>query len=443
MLTQVKERTKSKYREQFFPNYKIDPLAALYNFQKAGLLDRYLLYAGEREVRIAIGEYIKIAVGRDLIEMSGSEVKSQPIHDPFKQVEEMLTALPLDNWTAYGYVSFDMASFYSSYSKQSQNELLYFIIPKTELIFIPEGICCRSIEAIDDLEGLLTNEVRLPTYTATSVSIDFSDRQDYERRVAELIAAIKAECLQKAIISRTAKYSGELNVLGTYAIANQANNAYRSYAFDLGNVKGVGFSPETLMKATDGRWVATNPLAGTRPRGETPEEDLRLYAELFSDAKEVKEHALSAWLAQQEMNLVCLPKSVGIFNFMEIKKYRCVQHLSSRVGGLLQPDRTLWDALKVLFPGITVSGIDKQQALYWIDRLEDEPRSLYAGGIGWVSANGKADFALAIRSVFQYGEMIHLNAGAGIVAESIPANEYIESVNKMNTMLANLVLEGV
>lgn len=441
MLTQAKEHAKRKYREQFFPNYTIEPLVVLNNFQKAGLLDRYLLYEGEGEVRIAIGEYIKIAVSRDRIEMSGKETNSQPIRDPFKQVEEMLNALPLEHWTAYGYVSFDMASFYSSYSKQSQNELLYLIIPEIELIFVPEGICCRSIEAIDEIGTLLTNAVKLPTYTATSVSIDFSDRQDYERRVEELIAAIKAERLQKAIISRTVKYSGELNILGTYTIANQANNAHRSYAFDLGKVKGVGFSPETLMKATDGRWVVTNPLAGTRPRGETPEEDLRFYAELFADAKEVKEHALSAWLAQQEIASVCLPNSVGVFNFMEIKKYRCVQHLSSRVGGLLQPDRTLWDALKVLFPGITVSGIDKQEALHWIDRLEDEPRGLYAGSIGWVSDNGRADFALAIRSVFQYGDIIHLNAGAGIVAESVPGNEYIESVNKMNTMLANLVVE--
>ncbi|HBR00169.1 anthranilate synthase component I family protein [Roseofilum sp. Belize Diploria] len=441
MNNQVKDSTKVKYREQFFPNYNIEPLTVLSNLKKAGMINSYLLYEGEDEVRIAIGEYRKIAVSRDRIEMSGNEVNSQPIRDPFKQVEEMLNTLPLENWTAYGYVSFDMASFYSSYSKQSENELLYLIIPDSELIFIPEGICYRSIKGIDEINTLLTNEVQLPTYTATPISIDFSDRQDYEHRVAELIAAIKANRLQKAIISRTAKYSGQLNVLGTYSIANQANNAYRSYAFDLGKVKGVGFSPEILMKAADGRWVVTNPLAGTRPRGETPEKDLRLYAELFADAKEVKEHALSAWLAQQEMASVCLPNSVGVFNFMEIKKYRCVQHLSSRVGGLLQPNRTLWDALKVLFPGITVSGIDKQQALYWIDRLEDEPRSLYAGTLGWVSSNGTADFALAIRSVFQYGDTIHLNAGAGIIAESVPGNEYIESVNKMNTMLANLVIE--
>ncbi|MEM7595199.1 MAG: chorismate-binding protein, partial [Cyanobacteria bacterium P01_A01_bin.83] len=93
------------------------------------------------------------------------------------------------------------------------------------------------------------------------------------------------------------------------------------------------------------------------------------------------------------------------------------------------------------FPGITVSGIDKQKALAWIDRLEDEPRGIYAGGIGWVDSNGTADIAIAIRSVYQYDQEIYLNAGAGIVAESVLLKEYIESVNKMNTMLTKLVLQ--
>ena len=163
---------------------------------------------------------------------------------------------------------------------------------------------------------------------------------------------------------------------------------------------------------------------------------------MLRDAKEVKEHSLSIWLAQREIASLCLPETVQISNNMEVKKYRCVQHLSSQVGGCLKPEHTLWDALKVLFPGITVSGIDKAQALEWIDRLEDEPRGIYAGGIGWVDSNNTADLAIAIRSVYQYGDSIYLNAGAGIVAESVPQKEYMESVNKMNTMLTNIVLQS-
>lgn len=94
----------------------------------------------------------------------------------------------------------------------------------------------------------------------------------------------------------------------------------------------------------------------------------------------------------------------------------------------------------MLFPGITVSGINKRSALEWIDRLEDEPRGIYAGAIGWVNSKGESDLAIAIRSVYQYGNLVHLNAGAGIIAESVPEKEYVESVNKMNTMLSNLVM---
>lgn len=188
--------------------------------------------------------------------------------------------------------------------------------------------------------------------------------------------------------------------------------------------------------------MITNPLAGTRPRSDSLEQDEQFNRELFTDAKEVKEHALSIWLAQDELSEFCLPHTVRVFDFMQVKQYRWVQHLSSRLGGQLQPGKTLWDALKVLFPGITVSGIDKQRALVWIDRLEQEPRGIYAGGIGWVDSRDMADLAIAIRSAYQYGDAVYLNAGAGIVAESIPQNEYLESVNKMNTMLTNLVLKS-
>lgn len=124
-----------------------------------------------------------------------------------------------------------------------------------------------------------------------------------------------------------------------------------------------------------------------------------------------------------------------------MKKYRTVQHLSSRAGGQLKAGYTLWDGLKALFPGITVSGIDKASALAWIDRLEDHPRGVYAGGLGWIDSNGAADIAITLRSIFQYGKQVVFQAGAGIVAESKPKYEYMETVNKMKTMLSYLVME--
>jgi len=440
MVTEIK--TTIKYHEIFLPGQR-DPVVVLQNFLKAGVFTNYVMYAGKNEVRIAGNELVKVSVSQDCVSLNGvGKFYSEPIGDPLKQVERLLADLPIKNWTAYGYVAFDMARFYSSYSKAIAQELLYFLIPETELQFTIEGVYIKSTKSLERIKNLVLFDDRIANYLSAPLDLDFGDRENYQQRIDTLIQAIKSNELHKAIVSRSQKIIGELDVLGTYVVGARANNSVRSYCLSLGDVRAVGFSPEILMEVKGNGFVETNPLAGTRPRGKSLEEDRLLYGELFTDAKEVKEHSLSIWLAQQELAAICLPGTVQVANFMDVKKYRCVQHLSSQVGGQLKPGVTLWDALKVLFPGITVSGISKEKALAWIDRLEDEPRGIYAGGIGWVDSIGRADLAIAIRSVYQYGGCIYLNAGAGIIAESVPQKEYMESVNKMNTMLNNLVLHS-
>lgn len=441
MVTQI--QTLPKYQEVFVSGQQ-DATAILHRCLKAGIFQSYVLYEGKGEVRIAGNQLARVLVTRDTVQLdSGDRTRCEPATDPFKQVGELLGSLPLQDWTAYGYVSFDMARFYSAYSKAIAQPLLYFIVPETELRVSAEGVLVRTLaRSLEPIQTILAQTSEIPTYTPLDLTQDFADCADYSQRIEQLIGAIQSDRLHKAIISRSKKLSGNLDVLGTYVVGSQANNSARSYCLQLEDVRAVGFSPEILMEVHADRTVITNPLAGTRPRSDRAEDDARLYDELFRDAKEVKEHALSIWLAQSELDSFCLPETVRVFNFMEVKKYRCVQHLSSRVGGQLRAGKTLWDALTVLFPGITVSGIDKSQALEWIDRLEDEPRGIYAGSIGWVDSQGLADMAIAIRSVYQYGSEIYLNAGAGIVGESIPQREYVESVNKMNTMLTNVVLEA-
>lgn len=435
-------KTEIKYYETFVPGQR-DAIVVLNNLLKAGIFAKYMMYEGNNEVRIAGNELLRVSVSQDSVSIDGlGKSYSQAISNPLKQVEALFQSLNIENWTAYGYVAFDIARFYSAYSKAIQQELLYFLIPETELRFTETGIHIKTTKSLEQVKEQLFVDSSVSDYELASLAVDFGDREIYHNRVEVLIKAIKQGELHKAIISRSVKVTGNLDVLGTYVVGAKTNNAARSYCLNIGNIRAVGFSPEILMQVNQEGFVVTNPLAATRPRGASSQEDTQLRGELFTDAKEVKEHSLSAWLAQSEITSLCLPGTVKVFDFMEVKKYRCVQHLSSRVGGQLQPNNTLWDALKVLFPGITVSGIDKEQALKWIDRLEDEPRGIYAGGIGWVDSSGAADIAIAIRSVYQYGNKIHLNAGAGIVAESVPEKEYIESVNKMNTMLNNLVLEG-
>ena len=440
MLTEL--RPAITYYETFIPGKK-DAVVVLQNLLQAGIFETYVMYEGKNEVRIAGNELVKVSVSQDAVSLKGMGMSSSvPVTDPFQQVAELLNALPIEGWTAYGYVAFDIAGFYSSYSKAIQQDLLCFFIPEIELRFTDKGVYVKTNRSVEQVCSLLCIESEIANYVPKSLVVDFGDRERYQNQITTLIGAIQNSELHKAILARSLKITGELDVLGTYVVGAKANNSARSYCLNIGDVQAVGFSPEILMEVSKDGFVTTNPLAGTRPRGESLAEDTRFNGELFTDAKEVKEHALSIWLAQTEISSLCLPETVQVFKFMEVKKYRCVQHLSSRVGGQLKPENTLWDALKILFPGITVSGIDKAKALEWIDRLEDEPRGIYAGGIGWVNSEGMADLAIAIRSVYQYGNCISLNAGAGIIAESIPENEYMESVNKMNTMLTNLVLKS-
>ena len=437
----VEFKTAVRYRETFVPGQR-EAIIVLHNLLEAGVFSKYVLYEGKNEVRIAGGELAKVVVTQDKVLLDdGGKSTVEPVSDPLKQVEALLSSLSIEEWTAYGYTAFDLARFYSSYSKVSLQPLSYFVIPETELHFTRQGVKIKTTQSLDLVRRQLFIDTQLPDYQAAVFDLDESDRDNYQKAIGSLIEAIKQARLHKAIIARSLKLVGELDILGTYVLASKTNNSARSYCLNLGDIGAVGFSPETLMEVDRSGFVVTNPLAGTRPRGVSIDEDIKFNNELFTDAKEVKEHALSVWLAQDEIAAVCVPETVKILNFMEVKQYRCVQHLSSRVGGQLKADNSLWDALKVLFPGITVSGINKEKALEWIDRLEEEPRGIYAGGIGWVNSQGEADIAIAIRSVFQYGDCIQLNAGAGIVAESVSENEYIESVNKMNTMLNNLVLK--
>jgi salicylate synthetase len=432
------------YHELFVPETK-DPQSLLQNLLDIGLFSSYMLYEGDCQTRIAGNTLASIAVSTDTVTLDYlGEIESRSIvGDPLQQVKQMLESLPIENWTAYGYVGFDMARFYSSYSKAIEQPLLYFSIPETELQITEKGIRIKSVKSLTKIIEALAIDRPLRSYVATPPTLDFADREHYQAKVSEMVEAIQAGHLHKAIIARSVKVKGQMDLLGTYRLGTESNNSARSYCFQFDDVSAVGFSPEILMTVDADRFAITNPLAGTRPRSENLERDEQLSRELFTDAKEVKEHALSIWLAQDEIAALCVPETVRVLDFMEVKQYRCVQHLSSRVGGELQPNKTLWDALKVLFPGITVSGINKQAALEWIDRLETEPRGLYAGGIGWIDSRGTADLAIAIRSAYQYGDTIHFNAGAGIVAESVPEHEYVESVNKMNTMLTNLVLKSV
>lgn len=415
----------------------------LHNLRESGYLQGgYMIYEQEGKAKIVFGQYAKLTLYDSIMTCEEqSQSYTQSVADPFKQMEAMLNRLSLNEWTAYGYIAFDTVRHYYTYEKQSRQPDIYFIVPRTEIILEEHEAIIRSLDDAEGISACLSEQCKVDTSSLQSnLTIEVNDSAPFKKGVLTLTEAIKNQHLTKAIFSRKVELEGDVDILATYQLATYLNNSVRSYAFDLDGIKAVGCSPEILLYSEDGRKIFTNPLAGTRPRGQNQEEDDKLRRELHHTPKEVKEHALSVLLAQEEVASVCDAESVHVYNFLEVKPYRCVQHLSSRVGGTLQEGKTVYDAVKVLFPGITVSGISKKESIDWINSIEEEARGIYAGAIGWLDFKGNVDLAIAIRSVYQYGQSVVLNAGAGIVEESDPEFEYTETCNKMNTIRKAIIL---
>ena len=196
----------------------------------------------------------------------------------------------------------------------------------------------------------------------------------------------------------------------------------------------VGSSPEALVTVT-GDAAVVHPPAGTRPRGATPEEDTRIAAELRADPKERAEHVMLVDLARNDLGRVCVPGSVDVSGFMRVERYSHVMHLVSTVTGTVQPGRSALDVLRATFPAGTVSGAPKPRAMEVIEELEPARRNLYAGTVGYLSSGGDMDMAIAIRTAVLHQGTAYVQAGAGVVADSVASAEQAECENKAAAVL--------
>ena len=209
-------------------------------------------------------------------------------------------------------------------------------------------------------------------------------------------------------------------------------------AFDV-----VGSSPEALVKLTDGQ-AMLHPIAGTRPRGDSPEQDAALADELLADDKERAEHLMLVDLGRNDLGRVCEPGSVEVVDFMSIEKYSHVMHIVSTVVGRLAEGHTAYDLLVATFPAGTLSGAPKPSAMAIIDDLEPTRRGLYGGAVGYLDFAGNLDAAIAIRTAVLRDGVAHVQAGAGLVADSVPLAEHEECRNKAAAVLAAITLaEGL
>jgi anthranilate synthase component I len=297
---------------------------------------------------------------------------------------------------------------------------------------------CAKIEFLErELERGLSHE-RPAGGRALEVRSSYT-REGFEDHVRKAKEHIAAGDIYQVVLSQRFEADVTVEPFTVYRALRHVNPSPYMYFIRMGGVSVVGSSPEMLVRV-EGSRVETHPIAGTRPRGRTEEEDMRLGEELKRNEKERAEHVMLVDLGRNDVGRVCKYGSVRVPQFMGLERFSHVMHLTSIVEGLLADDRDRLDALVSCFPAGTVSGAPKVRAMQIIRELEPIPRGLYAGAVGYVDFAGNLDFCIAIRTIIMSKGKAYAQAGAGVVIDSNPTAEYEETRDKARALLKALEL---
>ena len=267
-----------------------------------------------------------------------------------------------------------------------------------------------------------------PTYTSNR------ERDDYLAAVERSKEEIRAGEAFQIVVSQRFEMPTSASALDVYRVLRRTNPSPYMYLFRFDDFDVVGSSPEALVKV-EGRRALLHPIAGSRPRGATPEHDADLAAELLADEKERAEHLMLVDLGRNDLGRVCEPGSVEVVDFMDVERYSHIMHIVSTVVGTLGDDRTAYDVLAACFPAGTLSGAPKVRAMELIEELEPTRRGLYGGCVGYLDFAGDLDTAIAIRTALLRDGVAYVQAGAGLVADSDPATEDQETRDKAAAVL--------
>ncbi|MFN0097001.1 MAG: anthranilate synthase component I [Dehalococcoidia bacterium] len=296
----------------------------------------------------------------------------------------------------------------------------------------------RAAFKIDALaERLAQPTVKLPQEDVTAVlkgggkGESNVGREGYMRFVEEIREEIIAGEIIQCVPSHRVARPTAVHPFNIYRQMRTVNPSPYMFYLDMGDFQVVGASPELLVRVEDGV-VYNHPIAGTRPRGKTDEEDARLAEELLADEKERAEHIMLVDLGRNDVGRVAKPGTVVVDSLMHIEKYSHVMHIVSNVSGKLRDDKSRFDALRSVFPAGTLSGAPKVRAMEIIASLEPVKRGVYGGAVGYASFTGSLDTCIGIRTMVVKDGVAYLQAGGGIVYDSDPAAEYTETVNKLN-----------
>ncbi len=304
---------------------------------------------------------------------------------------------------------------------------------------IYEKAVARIDKIVDELKSEVRSEVFLPTFKigtpASSVrfSSNFS-KEGFLDAVEKAKEYVMAGDVVQVVLSQRFEVQTDAPAFDIYRCLRVINPSPYMYFLDIGDAQIVGSSPEILVRL-EGDRITLRPIAGTRKRGDTEEEDRRLEEDLKKDPKEIAEHIMLVDLGRNDVGRVAEIGSVKVTELMTVERYSHVMHLVSNVEGKLKKGLDSIDVFKACFPAGTVSGAPKVRAMEIIEELEPTKRGPYAGAVGYFGYSGNMDTCITIRTLIVKGNKVYVQAGAGIVADSVPENEYNETVNKAMAMI--------
>ncbi len=294
----------------------------------------------------------------------------------------------------------------------------------------------RARERLQVLRRKLREPVSIPFQTAGTLTQSDSEfgAEGYQAAVRRAKEYIAAGDVMQVVLSQRMRRPFTSSPLSLYRALRSLNPSPYMFYYDFGDFHVVGASPEILVRLESGV-VTVRPIAGTRPRGAAREQDLAFEQELLADPKERAEHVMLMDLGRNDVGRVAKVGSVKVTENMNIERYSHVMHIVSNVEGRLLPGLDAMAVLKATFPAGTVSGAPKVRAMEIIDELEPAKRGIYSGAVGYLGFNGDMDLAIAIRTAVIKNGRLYVQAGAGIVADSVPRNEWIETQNKARALL--------
>ena len=388
-----------------------------------------------------------------IIDEKTGEKTKQKTTDPLGLIQEALKPKTVHNREfrlvggAVGYISYDAVRYWEKLA-QPKGDIDF---PDVEMGIYDDGFIFDHAQQLAlyyyQEENRLTEVEKLLQKPAEEGGLEVSEpkvnisQQHFERAVEKAKEYVTAGDIFQVVLSKRYQFQTKGSLIPFYQSLRRINPSPYMYYYKAGKHQIVGSSPEMLVRV-DNRMVETFPIAGTTQIAADETENLRLAHDLLSDPKERAEHVMLVDLARNDVGKISKFGSVHVPEFMKVHQYSHVQHIVSQVVGELRDELESFDALRSVFPAGTVSGAPKVRAMEIIDELEPSQRGPYAGAVGYFSYNGNADFAITIRTLFADKNQAYIQAGAGIVADSVPEREWIETENKAKALMKALQTSG-